>query len=396
MSGPATAPPARGTRPRNRRALILAAASDLFVERGYDRINVGDIAQAVAIGPSALYRHFSGKQDLLREVIADGLRPVRALTDDLDREELAAIARRLATMGIDERHIGVLWQRESRRLAPADRTRLRSEIRDLGARLAALLRTRRPDLAGPAASLLAWAAIAVMISPSFHRLDLPRPRFDEVLGGLIAAVLTSPVPVEPGPRAAAHPALARASRREAMLTQAVRMFAADGYAAIGIEDIGAAVGITGASIYGYFPSKLDLLSTAMWRGGAVLFTGLAAAYETASTPAEALTLLIGSYVDFTQTNPDLVGLLITDTDHLTEDDQRAVRRTQRDYVAEWVHLLGLYEPTLDPTEAGVRVHAALGVANDLARIPDLHGRPGIRPAVESVCRRVLGMPEATS
>ncbi|HEY0572939.1 MAG TPA: helix-turn-helix domain-containing protein [Pseudonocardia sp.] len=61
--------PPRGTRPLNRRQLILAAAAELFYRRGYPNVSMGEIAEAVAIGPSALYRHFRGKQELLSEVV---------------------------------------------------------------------------------------------------------------------------------------------------------------------------------------------------------------------------------------------------------------------------------------------------------------------------------------
>ena len=61
--------PARGTRPSNRRQLIIDAATDLFCRRGYANVAMGDVAEAVAIGPSALYRHFRGKQDLLATVV---------------------------------------------------------------------------------------------------------------------------------------------------------------------------------------------------------------------------------------------------------------------------------------------------------------------------------------
>ena len=59
------APPPRGTRPRNRRRLIVAAAAELFASRGYAQVSMADVADAVAVRPSALYRHFRGKDDLL-------------------------------------------------------------------------------------------------------------------------------------------------------------------------------------------------------------------------------------------------------------------------------------------------------------------------------------------
>ena len=63
------AAPRRRTRPSNRRELILAAARELFYRRGFDHVGVGEIAAAVAIGPSALYRHFESKQQLLADVL---------------------------------------------------------------------------------------------------------------------------------------------------------------------------------------------------------------------------------------------------------------------------------------------------------------------------------------
>ncbi len=43
------------------------------------------------------------------------------------------------------------------------------------------------------------------------------------------------------------------------------MFATHGYAEVGIEDIGNAVGIAGPSVYNHWPTKLDLLVTALRR-----------------------------------------------------------------------------------------------------------------------------------
>jgi AcrR family transcriptional regulator len=44
------------------------------------------------------------------------------------------------------------------------------------------------------------------------------------------------------------------------------MFAVRGFTSVSLDDIGAAVGIAGASIYNHFGSKLELLETAFDRG----------------------------------------------------------------------------------------------------------------------------------
>jgi AcrR family transcriptional regulator len=62
-------PPARRTRPPNRRELILAAATELFAVRGYEYVGLSEIAEEVAVQPSALYRHFAGQGQLLAEIL---------------------------------------------------------------------------------------------------------------------------------------------------------------------------------------------------------------------------------------------------------------------------------------------------------------------------------------
>lgn len=51
--------------PRTRRAEILAAAIPLFARDGFTSVTNGQIAQAVGLAPSALYRHYPGKVDIL-------------------------------------------------------------------------------------------------------------------------------------------------------------------------------------------------------------------------------------------------------------------------------------------------------------------------------------------
>jgi len=56
---------------RNRRAEILGAAAVLFAARGFHGVSIEDIGSAVGISGPALYRHFSGKDALLREMLLD-------------------------------------------------------------------------------------------------------------------------------------------------------------------------------------------------------------------------------------------------------------------------------------------------------------------------------------
>jgi AcrR family transcriptional regulator len=51
--------------PRTRRSEILAAAIPLFERDGFTTVTNGRIAEAVGMVPSALYRYFPGKADIL-------------------------------------------------------------------------------------------------------------------------------------------------------------------------------------------------------------------------------------------------------------------------------------------------------------------------------------------
>jgi AcrR family transcriptional regulator len=53
------------------RQSILDAASRVFVRRGYGRATVEDIANEAKISIGALYHHFSGKEDLFKELLED-------------------------------------------------------------------------------------------------------------------------------------------------------------------------------------------------------------------------------------------------------------------------------------------------------------------------------------
>ncbi|MFJ2030040.1 TetR/AcrR family transcriptional regulator [Streptosporangium sp. NPDC087985] len=55
----------------SRRVEILDAAAELFAARGFHGTSIEDIGGAVGVSGPALYRHFSGKEALLAEMLLD-------------------------------------------------------------------------------------------------------------------------------------------------------------------------------------------------------------------------------------------------------------------------------------------------------------------------------------
>ncbi|MEU0870840.1 TetR/AcrR family transcriptional regulator [Nocardia brasiliensis] len=393
VSGPDLVRPARGTRPANRRALIVAAAADLFCRNGYADVGMGDVAAAVAMGPSALYRHFRGKQSLLATVVGEALTAFAEAVDAAAARPDEIGATLAATM-LARRDVGVLWRREARHLSVDDRAEFRATARRIGARLAGLIAARRPDLTPAAADLLAWSALAVANSVSFHSLSLPEPEFGTLLGELVDSVVHAPPPVFGELRDLERDAtpLAALDRREAILTEATKLFAARGFASVRMDEIGAAVGIAGPSVYNHFPGKADILLAAIVRGDEWLRRDLHRALAQAAGPRDALERLLASYSAFVFENPHLMQTLVSEARQLPEADRRRAKAAQRAYIAEWVHLLRRLRPEWEPIPARIRVQAAQSMLNDLASTRQVRAYRDVDTVAATIAAEVLGLP----
>ncbi|MEJ2865521.1 TetR/AcrR family transcriptional regulator [Actinomycetospora flava] len=58
-------PSLREVKKRRTRDAIVAAATRLFDEHGYDAVTVAQVAEAAEVGQRTLYRHFADKEDFL-------------------------------------------------------------------------------------------------------------------------------------------------------------------------------------------------------------------------------------------------------------------------------------------------------------------------------------------
>jgi AcrR family transcriptional regulator len=160
------------------------------------------------------------------------------------------------------------------------------------------------------------------------------------------------------------PAPRRRSRRDEILEIAVGLFAARGYHGVSMDDIGSAAGVTGPALYHHFAGKEAMLVAALIPVSEGLLEG--GRERVARHPAEAeaaLADLIDFHVDFALANPAVIALHLHELDRLPEEPRRQIRRLQRLYVEEWVGVLTLLRPELEPAEARVLAHAAFGLMN---------------------------------
>lgn len=186
---------------------------------------------------------------------------------------------------------------------------------------------------------------------SFHGLSLPEPGFTALLGELISTTIDSPIDLS-GPvteHTGGAGSVMISSRREAILIEAAKLFACNGFTSVSMDDVGAAVGIAGPSVYNHFPPKSDILAAAMFRGDEWLRMGMTQAFARATDERDALRRLLRSYAAFAFENPDLIQLLISEAVQLPEPDRHRARSAQHSYVTEWVHLADEVHPAWDPT-----------------------------------------------
>lgn len=376
MSVRQSAAPARGTRPHNRRALIITAASDLFHCHGYDKVSMSQVADAVNVSPSALYRHFRGKPQLLTAAVVQEMAPIRQMLESSQEADLSTIAQGLVQAALESDRLGVLWLREARALPTEEYARVRNEVFCAVQLIADLIGSRRPSLTEHEARLLSLSLCSVLCTTSTHPKALPRTQYQQVLQEIILGIaLITPSPAQQRPQRPASVGIRPTARRERLLERAAVLFAEHGYAAVSMDDVGAREGLAASSLYRHFESKEQMLAAILNRGDEWLRYDMHRALRHAHNPTEGLSLLLASYVEFVFEHNSYVTLLLSESRHLSEQAREQNKQSQRDYIGEWVALARACEPDLQEAEARLRVAIVLSVANDLARTKSMRMLP---------------------
>jgi AcrR family transcriptional regulator len=178
--------------------------------------------------------------------------------------------------------------------------------------------------------------------------------------------------------AALHADADRPSRREQILQAAAQLFAERGSRAVGVDDVGAAVGVTGPAIYRHFASKDAMLAEMLLRISERLLEGGSDVVAQAGddVPGQ-LRALIAFQVDFALDNPALITVQDRDLGSLAETDAAQVRRLQRRYVEVWVAVLARLHPAADAAACRARAHAVFGLINSTPHSAGRLSRPAM-------------------
>lgn len=134
-----------------------------------------------------------------------------------------------------------------------------------------------------------------------------------------------------------------------------------------LEDIGAAVGVSGPAVYRHFAGKQALLGAVLVKVSQNLIRGGQRVAQKAPTPDERMRALIGFHVDFALGNADVIQVQDRDVAYLSDDDRAEVRRLQRAYIELWMAALSSLRPAAesgaDQDELRLRVQACFGLIN---------------------------------
>jgi AcrR family transcriptional regulator len=163
------------------------------------------------------------------------------------------------------------------------------------------------------------------------------------------------------------PSTARGRARADRLVEATATLVAErGYHQVGVDEIGAAAGVSGAAIYRHFAGKQELLVAVIERAVDALMGEARRIVREAPSAADALEGLVRAHVAFALTETDLITVYDQEAHNLDDANRRRLRRQQRAYTELWIDVVGDLAPARPRAERSVAVHAAFGLLNSVA------------------------------
>jgi AcrR family transcriptional regulator len=157
-----------------------------------------------------------------------------------------------------------------------------------------------------------------------------------------------------------------------ILEAAAQLFFERGFAGTGVDEIGAAVGVTGPAFYRHFASKHDLLvalvERAVERLQAVVDRALV---EAKAKPEDALRLIAEFSAEACVDDGPLTAIYTQEARNLQPEARSRLNRLHRKLRNAWVTALSELRPELSDDEALFAVHAVGALQTSVATY---HGR----------------------
>jgi AcrR family transcriptional regulator len=138
-------------KPEVRRERLLAAATEVFAERGYEGARVEQIADVAKVSPGLLYRHFEGKRELYEELLLLANQQLLTHLAEAAAPDLPTDQR--VVRGIDsffefvEGHRN-LWRLIMKDVVEPEIAAIRDEVTQRSVKMVATLAAQEPDFGG--------------------------------------------------------------------------------------------------------------------------------------------------------------------------------------------------------------------------------------------------------
>ena len=155
----------------------------------------------------------------------------------------------------------------------------------------------------------------------------------------------------------------KAHRRARYLREASHLFAERGYRAVSIDDLGAAVGVSGPALYRHFANKEEMLIELLVGATERLQDGFNTTVARGLPDLETLRELVDFHLDFAVAERDVIRIQERELAALPPEANRRVRRQQREYIEGWQQIAARLRPELSEANLRVRMHALFGILN---------------------------------
>ncbi|QNA91674.1 MULTISPECIES: TetR/AcrR family transcriptional regulator [unclassified Microbacterium] len=275
------------------RERILSAAHELFVANGYRSTSLRDIAAAASVSHPGLLGHFSSKDDLLAEVVAEleseneaVFSAIAAASEPGDLVFAALAERNARTEGYLELFAALTGEASAPGHPAHERMRerycrLRSLSSDVleDAKYHGVIAADR-DVDGETVRHTAgWDGLQLLSQYLPDRVDVVAmleereslwasplgwrdPEDDQAAGSAGAAGPLPELPIAAAPEIDPGYAVGR-RRRTQIVADAMHLFARDGYGDTSLQDIATAVGVSKSTLLHHYSSKELLLSAVL-------------------------------------------------------------------------------------------------------------------------------------
>jgi len=184
------------------------------------------------------------------------------------------------------------------------------------------------------------------------------------------------------------------SRDEEILNAAAVLFRQRGYSAVGVDEIGGAVGVTGPAIYRHFSGKDEILGTLFEEGMDEVFRVTSKQFD---DPLDDLKHIVRQHALHVLRNPMLAGVWIHESRSLSPAHKRRYLRRAERYIERWSEALKACYPAASEPAVHTAAHSAIGALNAINSWPrDLRNEENVAMLVELVIRGTEALADPAS